>query len=142
MRSLLLTSLLFVFSACSVTNNRKAEFAAIEMGMVKSEVLEVAGPPHWSDRWKGHDRWIYYMVPEDRQTERVVYFRGGKVVLTGERIKPLLTAEEMDSLKEPRLKESTKNFQPSMNEEELRKAIKKEIEKEDKKKPKPKFEKL
>ncbi len=110
------------------------------MGMVKSEVLQLAGPPHWSDRWQGHDRWIYYMKPEDRQTERVVYFRQGKVVLTGERIQPVLSAQEMDELKKPRLKKSSKEFQPSLSEDELREAIKKEIKKQNKNDKPPKFE--
>jgi outer membrane protein assembly factor BamE (lipoprotein component of BamABCDE complex) len=110
------------------------------MGMVKSEVLAVAGSPHWSDRWNNHDRWIYYMKPEDKQTERIVYFKKGRVVLTGERIKPALTAEEMDGLKKPKPTPQARDFEPSLSEDELRKVIKKEIRKQNKTKEKPQFE--
>ncbi len=143
MRYSLIIILVFALVACASPNERRLEdFEAIKTGMIKADVLEVAGPPHWSDRWQDHDRWMYYMVPDDRQTERVVYFKNGKVVLTGERIKPLLSAEEMDELKKPRSSQKNKDFKPSMSEDELRKAIKKEIEKQNKGKKKPKFETL
>ena len=107
------------------------EFSSIQIGMAKSEVLEVAGPPHWSDRYKEFDRWTYYMKPENKQTERVVYFKNGKVFQKGERIRPLLTAEEAEVLKQPRPKEQ-KIFKPKLNEQQLRKVIKKEIKKKKK----------
>ena len=140
MKSFLIFTVLFIVVGCS-TPDRKSEFAAIEIGMVKSEVLDAAGPPHWSDRQSigdhSYDRWFYYMEPEARQAERVVYFLKGKVFQKGERIKPALSAEEMEEIKKPRVKKP-KAFTPSMSEEELRQAIKKEIKKQEKKNPKKK----
>ncbi len=53
---------------------------------------------------------------------------------------PLLTAEEVEELNQPRSKQDLENFKPNMSEAELRKAIKKEIKKSEKKKSKPKYE--
>ena len=111
------------------------------MGMSKSKVLEVAGPPHWSDRHAGMDRWIYYMKPEDKQTEKVVYFRQGQVFQKGQRIKPVLTADEMDEINQPK-PPTLKKFKPSMSESQVREAIKKEMRKQKKKKKNHKFESI
>lgn len=119
---------------CSSAERRTQEFNEIEIGMVKSRVMEVAGPPHWSDRHAGMTRWIYYLKPEDKQTERVVYFRHGKVFQKGQRIKPVLTAEERDEINRPRSK--IHSFQPSMTEAQMREAIKREVRKEKKRKEK------
>lgn len=132
---------LFFLGACATPNERRqAEFDSIKVGMTKFEVIDKAGPPHWSDRWKGHDRWMYYMVPDDRQTERVVYFKEGQVVLTGERIQPLFSAEEVEEIKKPRVSKKAQDFKPTYNEEQLREVIKKEIEKENKGKKQPQVE--
>lgn len=133
MRSLIFALSILSFVACSQSQRKQDEFSKIEMGMVKSEVLEVAGPPHWSDRKQEMDRWFYYMKPEDRQTERVVYFKDGKVFLKGLKKQPLLTAEEAEELKKPRQKKSTTEFKPRYNEAQLRKAVKKEVDKKSKK---------
>lgn len=111
------------------------------MGMQKSEVMSVAGPPSWSNRVRSVDRWFYYMVPGDRQTVRVVYFRNGKVFRKGLRDKPALTAEEAEALKHPAPKDQ-KPFQPSLSEDELRQEIKKEIRKQESKSKKRKLETL
>ena len=141
MNKAFLLILIFMASACSSSQWRQQEFSDIRMGMKKSEVIEVAGPPHWSDRYRGLDRWAYYLEPGDRQTERVVYFKDGKVLQKGERNKPLLSAEEADSIKEPRPAKQ-KPFKPSMTEDQLRKEIKKEIKKAKKTKKKPRYESL
>jgi outer membrane protein assembly factor BamE (lipoprotein component of BamABCDE complex) len=141
MRFLLVFIFLIVLNACATGDFREREFEEISIGMVKSEVLQTAGPPHWSDRNKGLDRWFYYMKPEDRQTERVVYFRKGRVVQKGERMKPLLTAEEVEELKDPPRKQQ-KPFKMKYTEDQLRQVIKKEIEKEEGKKTPPKFEEI
>lgn len=142
MRSLVFLSLLLILNNCSTQQKRVEEFEAIRIGMLKSEVLHTAGAPHWSDRYHDLDRWIYYLKPKDRQTERVVYFRNGKVVLKGERIKPTLTAEEAEAIKQPKPPTTTSSFKPSMTEEEVRAAIKKEIKKKEGKKKQPHFEEL
>ena len=141
MRSLLIGLSLLVFIGCSSAEKRAQEFNNIEMGMSKSKVLEVAGPPHWSDRQAGMDRWIYYLKPEQRQTERVVYFRHGQVFQKGQRIKPLLSADELDQVNTPRAPK-VKKFKPSMSEAQVREAIKKEMRKQKKKKKTHKFESI
>lgn len=126
--------------SCSVTTQRQKNFAAIQVGMLKSEVLDIAGTPYWSDRKKNQDRWFYYINPEDKDTERVVYFRHNKVIQKGLRQKSLLTAEEMEQVKvEPT---QPKSHQPSISDQELRQMIRKEIKKQDKKKKNDNFEKI
>ena len=131
--------LLTTLTACQQAKKRHQEFSSIEMGMLKSEVLDVAGSPHWSDRHMNMDRWIYYLEPGKKQTERVVYFKNGQVFQKGQRIKPLLSAEEMEDIKKPRSPRTTE-FQPSMDEEQLRRVIKKEIQKSKKNRKNPNFE--
>ena len=130
---LLLIGLCLLIVSCSSRDKRQEEFKNIEIGMVKSEVLDVAGPPYWSDRKNNEDRWIYYMDPEDKDTERIVYLKNNKVVRKGLRELPLLSAEEMEAIKKER--PDLKPHKPSVSEEELREIIKKEIEKEN---PSPK----
>lgn len=131
----LLCSLLL--TACSSKDWREREFNSIELGMSKSEVLDQAGPPHWSDRYDGYDRWIYYMNPERKHQERVVYFKQGVVIQKGLKEKPFLSAEEMEEVKAPRIK--TKPYKRKYSDEQLKKIIKKEIQK---KEGKPKESKL
>lgn len=126
-------------TGCSTPSAREHEFDKIQLGMLKSEVLDVAGPPKWTDRQNSQDLWIYLMKSNDRESERIVYFENGKVVQTGLRNKPALTAEEEENLKNPRPKDI--HFKPSMSEDQLRKEIKKEIEKKNPQKPE-KFEKI
>ena len=141
MRPLTLVLSLLLLSACTSGKKRQQEFESIQIGMVKSEVLEVAGPPHWSDRSGELDRWIYYMKPEDKQTERIIYFRRGKVFQKGLRKKPALTAEEMEQVKQPRV--IYKASKPSLSKSQLREVLKKEVEqKTPKKKKKTVYEKI
>ncbi len=133
---------LLILTHCSHSEySRRLEFESIKMGMVKSEVLDSAGPPHWSDRNKGMDRWFYYLEPGDRQTEKVVYFKEGRVFRKGLRDQPLLTAEEAEEIKRPKVP-LPKPFKPSMTEKQLRKAIKKEIKKNKRHKRKSQYETL
>lgn len=138
MRPLLIISLL-AYTACSSKDKIQKEFNAIEIDMVKSEVLEVAGPPYWSDRKDGQDRWIYYLKPEDKSTERVVYFEDNKVVAKGLKKKARLSAEEMESIKADRPPKVI--YKRKVSDEQLRNIIKKEVQKEEKKK-KNNFEKI
>ncbi len=137
MINLLYILIIFISTVRCVSDyeQRKAEFDAVEIGMVKSEVLDIAGPPHWSDHKHDHDRWIYYMKPEGRQSEKIIYFRKGVVVRKGLREKPVLTPEEMDEIKKPK-PIKPKPFTPTYTKEELRKVIKKAVDEEEKRKPK------
>lgn len=139
MRNLSIFLFLGLLVQCSSTiERRRAEFEAVKIGMVKSEVLDVAGPPFWSDHNDGFDRWIYYMEPEGRQSEKIIYFQNGTVVRKGLREKPVLTAEEMEEIKKPK-PEKMKPFTPTYNQKELRKVIKKAVDKEEKKKKPKKY---
>ena len=133
--NLFMIVLLIIGSACSSKDRRKNEYRKITMGMSKSEVLDTAGTPDWSDRRQGHDRWIYYLNPIRKEQERLVYFKDGVVVYKGDRIKPQLSAEEMDAIKKPRIQ--TKPFKRSYSKKQLRRLIKKSIQ-EDKAKKKEK----
>ncbi len=114
------------------------EFEAIELGMAKTDVIALAGAPSWSDRKEDQDRWFYYLVPDDRETERVVYFENGKVVEKGLRRKPLLSPEELDSLNKS---DKEISFKPRYTQDQLRQLLKEEAEKA-KPKRKEKFEKI
>lgn len=129
----------FMLISCQSIDKNKSDFADIQLGMTKAEVISATGAPYWSDRKRGEDRWIYYMNPKTREDERVVYFHNNKVVRKGERIKPILSAEEMEQIKRQRTK--TKPYKPKLSEEQLEKIIKKEIEQKTKKKTK-RFEKI
>ena len=138
MRKLLISTSLLLAS-CQLWTTRQDEFNQVQIGMTKPEVIEVLGSPSWSDRKEGEDRWIYFLDPQDRSSERLVYFKEGIVSRKGLRDKPTLTAEEMEAIKKDRPK--TYTHQPSVSENELRKIIKKEIEKQEGPK-KENFEKL
>jgi len=124
----------FFLVSCNFIEIREQEFKSIKKGMTKSQVLGMAGSPHWSDRKSGRDRWFYYMNPHDRNTERVVYFKNNKVVEKGYRKKP---SEKPELLKKDSVRSNSDKSVPS--EEELREIIKEEI----RKKSKPvKFERI
>ena len=134
MKYILYIALLGALTHCaSRLEERRADFEAVEIGMVKSEVLDIAGPPYWSDHKDGHDRWMYYMKPEARQMEKIIYFKKGAVVRKGIREKPILTAEEMEEIKKPKQPEM-EPFTPSYDKKELRKEVKEAVEKEEKQK--------
>ena len=116
MRLWLLPFILFLTS-CQAFQSYEERFANIKIGMVKSEVIDVAGPPRWSDRKKGQDRWIYFINAEDHNTERVVYFENGKVIKKGLREKPAISAEDMDRVNEG--KQTDIKVKPRMSDEEL-----------------------
>ncbi len=128
MRILLISTFLLLMS-CQLWTSRQDEFNDVQLGMTKPQVIEVLGSPSWSDRKNGEDRWIYFLDPQNRSSERLVYFKKGVVSRKGLRDKPMLTAEEMDALKKERPQSFT--HKPSVSEKELRKIIKKEIEKKE-----------
>ena len=142
MKPLLSIAILLTLVSCSSSaDKRQREFDEVRIGMIKAEVIEVVGPPHWSDHKRGLDRWFYYMKPNKKQNEKIIFFVKGKVYRKGHREKPTLTAEEMEEIKRPRV--IYKKHKPSVSKEELRKILKKEIQK-DASKPKKtiKYEKL
>jgi outer membrane protein assembly factor BamE (lipoprotein component of BamABCDE complex) len=122
-----LISVCFLLISCQLFTSREEEFGQVEIGMSKAQVIETLGSPSWSDRKNEEDRWIYFLDPHDRNSERIVYFQNNLVVRKGLRDEPALSAEERDSLKEPR----PVNYQiQPRGKDELRKSIKKEVEKQ------------
>jgi hypothetical protein len=68
--------------------------------MEKDEIIDQAGGPNVSRRWKGKDRWIYnFKTPDGRQT-REVHFEEGRAVYVGDKVVPLVSAEEQDRINE------------------------------------------
>ena len=131
----LLLTLFFCFLvSCNLVETREQEFESIKKGMTKSEVLGAAGSPHWSDRKDGQDRWLYYINPHDRNTEKIVYFENNKVIEKGYRKKMSPSAEETELLKAGSTHLGPHNPLPS--EKELRELIKEEVKKKSKSKPK------
>lgn len=130
---------LFLLAGCQLAISRTEEFNQVRVGMSKQDVIETLGSPSWSERKEGEDLWIYFLDPQDRSKEKIVYFADGMVVGKGDRKTPAITAEEADALKEPR--STPYRHTPSLSEKELRESIKKEVEKQNPK-PKYKFEKL
>lgn len=128
MRILLISTSLLLMS-CQLWISRQDEFDSVQVGMTKPEVIEALGSPSWSDRKNGEDRWIYFLAPHDRSSEKLVYFKKGVVSRKGLRDKPTLTAEELDALKKER--PQPYSHKPSVSENELREIIKKEIEKKE-----------
>jgi outer membrane protein assembly factor BamE (lipoprotein component of BamABCDE complex) len=75
---------------------REKEFDAVKVGMAKDQVLNAAGNPTVSRRWKGMDRWIYFYPSAD--TSKEVHFLEGKVVYAGGAYQPPVSASEQDRL--------------------------------------------
>lgn len=132
--------LLCFLASCHTLNDRRQDFALVKRGMTKPQVMDTLGSPSWSDRKQGEDRWIYFLDPHDRSTERIVYFRKGTVSRKGLRDKPPLSAEEMEQVKADRPLQM--EHTPRLNEEQLREVIKKEIEKKEGPQKPPQFEKF
>ena len=133
----ILISLLFIIlSGCQSNQRRLDEFGAIEMGMRKRDVLDVAGNPRFTNRKKDIDRWFYYLVPEEPQSIRVVHFKNNQVIYKGHRQEAQLSVEEIESVNKPRVKPYIR----SLSDDELKELIKKDMRKEKKKKPKPRYE--
>ena len=138
---ILISLLLTLLVGCQSSHRRQNEFNSIEMGMRKRDVLNIAGNPRHTDRKSGTDRWYYYLIQDDPESQRVIHFKNSKVIYKGQRTEPRLTAEEADSIKAPR---DTK-IQPyirSLSDKELKDLIKKDLRKKTKKKIKPRFEEI
>lgn len=75
---------------------REKEFEGVKVGMAKDQVLNTAGNPTVSRRWKGMDRWIYFYPSAD--TSKEVHFLEGKVVYAGGAYQPPVSAAEQDRL--------------------------------------------
>ena len=92
--------LLLAMMTLGCQTKRYKEFSRLKEGMQKDEVIEQAGGPNVSRRWKGKDRWIYdYQTPDGKQT-REVHFEEGRAIYVGTKVVPLVSAEEQDRINE------------------------------------------
>jgi outer membrane protein assembly factor BamE (lipoprotein component of BamABCDE complex) len=113
-RGLFLLLLAMTLIGCQTP--RYKEFSRLKEGMEKDQVIEQAGGPNVSRRWKGKDRWIYdYKTPDGRQT-REVHFEEGRAVYVGSKVVPLVSAEEQDRINE----QSNVAEEKRVNEDHLR----------------------
>lgn len=99
MRTYLFILLSGLISFSCVTPKEKL-VSRIQVGMLKDEVLEVAGNPTTFARYKGKDRWIYRVVKGSDITTTEVHFLSGKAVYVGPPQTPALSAEEQDKYNE------------------------------------------
>jgi len=74
------------------------EFSRINLGQDKSDVIEHAGGPSWSDRKNGLDRWTYIIFQDGVRLERQVLFSEGIVAYVGDPVEPFISAEEQDQI--------------------------------------------
>jgi outer membrane protein assembly factor BamE (lipoprotein component of BamABCDE complex) len=139
MRVIINVLILSLLVSCQSPQKRIDEFNKVHIGMVKSEVIAVAGHPYWSDRKMGQDRWIYFMNPKDREDERIVYFENNKVVEMGLRNQSLFSADELEQIKSQNTKQNT--YKIKFSDKELKIILQKEVEKNEKKLPEN-FEKI
>lgn len=87
---------LFLLLIGCQTHPRKG-FDQIKNGMGKDEVLLIAGPPKTSNRFRGHDRWIYVFQNDNQPpTVKEIHFDAGHVIFVGDKIIPNISAEEQD----------------------------------------------
>ncbi len=83
---LFLFILLLGIGACQTAPVER--FDKIKPGMTKAEVLEVMGGPRQSRRWRGLDRWTYWLFENNEKRIREVIFENGKSIYVGPPIKP------------------------------------------------------
>ncbi len=85
----------FLSAGCQTPRHK--EFALIQEGMLKDDVVEAAGNPTRTRRWRGKDRWIYVYHPGgDAQDVKEVHFTDGKVTYAGAPLEPEIPADEQD----------------------------------------------
>ena len=90
----ILIGFIFNLSGCATPLPRALD--KVEMGMAKDEVLEIAGNPRRTRRWKGKDEWtyVYYVDNQEKHTE--IHFDQGKVVFKGDRDKAVNLKEQVE----------------------------------------------
>lgn len=82
-------------TACQTPRHK--EFAQIQDGMLKDDVVQAAGSPTRTQRWQGKDRWIYVYYPDGKtQDVKEVHFTEGKVTYKGVPVTPEVSAEDQD----------------------------------------------
>lgn len=97
MNMLVTSALVLLLVGCQ--SPRHESFKDVKPGMEKDVVLESAGGPYTSRRWNGKDRWIYeYRNTPNGPVTKEVHFKDGKVVYSGDKVVPAVSAAEQDRL--------------------------------------------
>ncbi len=79
----ILASLSIVFLSSCQTNMLK-QFAKVQNGMDKNDVVELMGSPNTSTRFHGKDRWIYVFYEDKVRYNKEIHFSEGHAVYIGE----------------------------------------------------------
>lgn len=90
-----LTIAALIFCACQTP--AKTSFESLQVGMDKATVVEAAGSPTKTGRWRGKDRWIYEFTDKSGVTVvREITFEEGRAIYIGPRQAPNVSADEQD----------------------------------------------
>lgn len=84
----------------SCATNMSQQFARIQVGMEKDQVLALMDSPQRTQRWKGQDHWTYIFYDKDIRQEKEVHFDLGKAVYVGDHQEPAISAENKDQKNE------------------------------------------
>ncbi len=97
--SLSIISIGFLVLLSSCQTSQAKGFESVAEGMEKDAVIEAAGSPTISRRWRGKDRWIYiFKNKSDEPTVREIHFHNGKAVYVGDALLADVSAEEQDQI--------------------------------------------
>ena len=88
---LLLLSIIFL-TYCSTPQSKALQ--GIQVGMDKSEVLNIAGNPAHKGRTHGQDRWDYVFNLDSKDHTTSVFFAEGRVTYVGPKTESPVTLEK------------------------------------------------
>lgn len=74
------------------------DFARLQPGMEKADVLDIMGSPQRTQRWHGMDRWTYIYYQNVARQEKEVHFADGRATYVGGKYEPPVSAEEQDRI--------------------------------------------
>lgn len=74
--------LLTIMWGCA--HSPKDNFARLQMGMGKADVIEIMGNPTRTSRKHGSDRWTYEYEVDGKMVSNDVFFQAGKVTYIGQ----------------------------------------------------------
>ncbi len=124
MKNILLIAFSSLIAFSCVTPLAK-RLEGIHVGMLKDEILDVAGSPTTFARYKGRDRWIYRIPQGSDIKVTEIQFENGKAIYVGAPVVSNLSAEEQDKYNQ------MYNDLAEKTESEVRKARKKKLHPQD-----------
>jgi outer membrane protein assembly factor BamE len=96
----ILIVLVGLFMTVGCATNQKDQFAKVQIGMEKNDVLGLLDSPQRTQRWHGMDRWTYIFYDADNRIEKEIHFLEGKANYAGDVFKPEISAEKQDEINE------------------------------------------